>query len=372
MRERKGQALIIVVIIIAIVMAVFARSLTTSLRYHSREETEIYQMEQALYIAEMGINQMIFNINNGVVYYNGNEISGDAPSGCIGSHCIGSYKTMYNNTFETSESDGFISEVDPNCTGAYIKSTGTVGVGKISRTIFVSLQSECWPVDAFKYCLFTSTGGSDGVSCFRNTVHTDIYYNETATPPVPVPYPDMMRYKATADDVLPFDFIHNVFSAKNEYANHLVYANMQSSEATLTVDFSEVVSDDVYMSLVTNATSVIVTGLNGRQWYPKEYLSKYPLIVHTGTEGFSFENSSTGFIQLNGFMYTNGYFALPGPGEEEVKNINIIYGEIMEGKPNTSLGGLATRIYYYYDFADVYRPYYFEVIALPGTFREDY
>jgi len=109
MKNRKGQALIVVVIIMAVVMAVFANSLTTGIRSHSLTETEVYQREQALYLAETGVNRMIFNINNGATYNDGDSISGTVSG-------IGSYESIYH----TPDDSGYGGS-------AYIESIGTVG-----------------------------------------------------------------------------------------------------------------------------------------------------------------------------------------------------------------------------------------------------
>jgi len=66
--KRKGQALIIVVIVFGLIVSVFAISISTAMRSQALEETEIYQREQALYLAQMGINQIIYNINDGTTY----------------------------------------------------------------------------------------------------------------------------------------------------------------------------------------------------------------------------------------------------------------------------------------------------------------
>jgi len=117
--RRKGQAFIVVVLIFALIMSVFAISISTAMRSHALEETEIYQREQALYLAQMGINQMIYNIN-----YDGSTstTSGNSPSG------IGTYIA----TYITPDSSGYGGI-------ATIKGEGTVG--QFIRKIFVSLDS---------------------------------------------------------------------------------------------------------------------------------------------------------------------------------------------------------------------------------------
>ena len=119
--KRKGQALIIVVIVFGLIVSVFAISISTAMRSHALEETEIYQREQALYLAQMGINQMIYNINNGTTYTNGQSINGTSPD-------IGTYKA----TYITPDNSGYGGI-------ATIKGEGTVG--QFTRRIFVSLDS---------------------------------------------------------------------------------------------------------------------------------------------------------------------------------------------------------------------------------------
>ncbi|MCX6083773.1 MAG: hypothetical protein NT102_02245 [Caldiserica bacterium] len=120
--RRKGQAFTVVVLIFALIMSVFATSISTAMRSHALEETEIYQREQALYVAQMGINEMIYNVNNGTAYTNGQYITGTSPSG------IGTYKA----TYITPDSSGYGGS-------ATIRGEGTVE--KFTRAIYVSLDN---------------------------------------------------------------------------------------------------------------------------------------------------------------------------------------------------------------------------------------
>ena len=342
MKKRQGQALIIVVIIIAVVMAVFANSLTTRLRYHAQEETEIYQREQALYLAEMGINKMIFKMNN-----NGDtSVSEPAPSG------IGNYTA----TYYTPDDSGFGGS-------GYIESTGTVG--EISRKVFASVQLGGGSKEAFKYCLYTAPGGtSDGASFLWNLAyHSNYNYNKN---PGLLPIPDMLAYENDADK-----FIENpagdTLYVDNRYNNKVVYVHMDSLD-TLTVDFSGVNNNNtIGMSLMTDANSVYVTGLNGKNWScDKKKGVNYPLIVHSGTGKFEIADSGN----LTGFMYTRGYFVLDSV-------LTTIYGEVMENNPGGSLS--LAIIWYDYDGNSnyfLYPPPHFIIgdvtKVFPGSFREEY
>ena len=66
MKKRKGQTFIITVIIIAIISAVFARSIATTLSYRGLEQLISFEQEQALYLAEMGVNEITLQLNEGI------------------------------------------------------------------------------------------------------------------------------------------------------------------------------------------------------------------------------------------------------------------------------------------------------------------
>jgi hypothetical protein len=124
--RRKGQALVVVVLILALIMSVYATSISTAIRSQALEGTEIYQREQALYIAQMGINQMIYNANNGTTYASGQTITGTSPSG------IGSYRT----TYVTPDVSGY---------GGTATIKGEATVGQFTRVVYVSLDSPSLP-----------------------------------------------------------------------------------------------------------------------------------------------------------------------------------------------------------------------------------
>ena len=375
MRKRKGQALIIVVIIIAIVMAVFAHSLTTAMRYHAREETEIYQREQALYLAEMGINQMIFNMNNCATYIDGDQISGNAPSG------IGGYTTTYHTT------DNFEPEGD-----AYIESTGTVG--EVERTVFASI--ELAKSEAFKYCLFSHTGGDGGVyddgqnngNNFENDQWGSSYkYNSTT---YAVPRPDEKCYIEYADEPKG-TFNGNTYHVVSGDLGHVIYIKPNSGN-TLTIDFGNI-SDDFSLSIVTKAKKVTIKNLPSNvEWSgAKNHNDKdkiYPVIAHLGTGTLTIDYSTALFstLTLDGFVYTGGHIKMKyiylfgwwlSSGEFD--------GEVMEGDdPGKKLGGghngKGTKMIYPNDEEHNYYknppPHFIipgkETKVLPGTFREEY
>jgi len=385
MRKRKGQALIIVVIIIAIIMAGFANSLTTAMRYHAREETEIYQREQALYIAEMGINQMIFNMNNGTTYSDeDNQISGDVLDS--EGNKIGSYTTIYH----APDNSGFGGS-------AYIESTGTVG--KVERTVFVSIEDLS---EAFKYCLFTSTGGRDRVeddSYFDNQTYGDqdnpYKYNTDASLP---PYPDP-NYPAYAEKV-------KNKSGKNTYKitngdlqenNNVIYIHKPNSGDTLTIDFGNISYSDYSfnLSIITDAENVTIKNLpfnfnvfaeKSTEWSGAKNSNDnktYPVITHlgTGTLKIDYSRRSLWFpliplkLYVDGFVYTGGhidmiYNTLWGENSGEFD------GEVIEQDPQGLLGGEdgnETHLKYTTDYFHNPPPHFIiPTSVVPGSFREEY
>lgn len=380
MRKRNGQALIIVVIIIAIVMAVFANSLTTALRYHAEEETEIYQREQALYVAEIGINQMIFNMNNGATYSDGDQITGNAPSS------IGRYTTTYHT------GDNFGSG------SAYIESKGRVG--EVERTVFASVQLGGNSSDAFKYCLFTSTGGRDGViddSYFNNLIYGNAYkYNPPGT--YAVPYPDPAYYnERNAEKVRDLSGNNTpTYTIKKGdlQKNNVIYIHTDP-DATLTIDFIKISDYTFNLSIITDAKNVTIVNLpsnffgdctwNGAR-NSKDENKVYPVITHLGTGTLTLDYSTEWFstLILHGFVYTGGSIDMKytyfcwwwGCWRVTDGEIN---GEIIEQDPQGHLGGAygdGTHLNYTTDYFTNPPPHFIipgsETKILPGTFREEY
>jgi len=375
MRKRKGQALIIVVIIIAIVMAVFANSLTTAIRYHAEEETEIYQREQALYLAEMGINQMIFNINK-----NGDH-STIPPVTVPG---IGSYKTIYH----APDNSGFGGS-------AYIESIGTVGKGKnkVTRRIFASVENTS---DAFKYCLFTGTGGRDGVyddTYFTNSTYGDAYKYNTNASLTPRPDHNYHKYAEKVKN----KSRNNTYKIKSGDLGHVIYIRKPKPSLgdTLTIDFGILTTlnkNSFSLSIITNAENVTIINLlpNGGEWSGARSSKDgeiYPVITHIppddkGTLTIDYSTAAWfSTLTLEGFVYTGGhidmeynFFGWLSSGE--------FHGEVIEGNPGERLGGgwpgIGTTMIYTRDYYNYPPPHFIiplserETKVLPGTFREEY
>ena len=372
MKQRSGQALIIVVLIIAIVMAVFANSFTTQIRFHAREETEIYQREQALYLAEIGINQMIFNINSGITYNNGDAISNNVSG-------IGTYTTTYH----TPDNSGYGGS-------AYIESVGTVG--SFSRKIFTSIQSGGSSSEAFKYCLYTSAGGPDGVASnkFKNYIYSTYLYNNSQST---TPYPDMSKYSThwqksyyftgSSATYQPFYWGDN---------NKVVYIKaMGTPPTTLYIDFQN--EEGINISIATNATNVVVQNMEGSfDWEPAEEYEGhiFPLLTHSGTGTVEFDfnslNNWDSTLTLQGFIYTAGhlymkysYIDLGFFGIIPLSN-GKINGELIEKDPQNELGGIdgqETELNYITDYYSTPPPYFIvpngDVTKVsPGSFREEY
>lgn len=69
--RRKGQTLVAIVIIIAVISAIFAHSIVNILVRKGAEQILTFEKEQALYLAEMGVNEMLNYMNIGVIYSEG-------------------------------------------------------------------------------------------------------------------------------------------------------------------------------------------------------------------------------------------------------------------------------------------------------------
>ena len=386
MKNRQGQALIIVVIIIAVIMAVFANSLTTRLRYHSQEETEIYQREQALYLAEAGVNKMIFNINSGTTYNDGDTITENFSG-------IGNYTATYH----TPDDSGFDGS-------SYIESTGTVG--EISRKVFASVVSLR---DAFKYCLYTSKGGRDGIkddSYFKNNKYGDNYLYNTTNAVTPYPDPIFYSYITASNN---FDkYIEETGSAptykiQSSDLGNVIYIHTEKANATLTIDFSNVSPVDPFsLSIITDAENVTIKNLYPHPSFPqsstttwsgaensKDNNKTYPILVHLGNGTTTF-NLTTNYIlrnwtlKLNGFLYTAGAIDMEYVeycvwlwGWWCWRAYGEIDGEVMEKNPQQEgkLGGSdgqRTSINYTADYYTTPPPHFIPTKIFPGSFREEY
>jgi hypothetical protein len=355
--KRKGQALIIVVIIFALIVSVFAISISTAMRSHALEETEIYQREQSLYLAQMGINQMIYNINDGETYRQ--PISDASPSG------IGTYVATYY-TPDTSSYDG----------NAYIKGEGTVG--QYTRVVYASLQGS---TEEFKYCLFTSTGGRDGVnsdSNFTNSVYgvdpiaKKYAYNTSAAT---IPTPDMSWYTDPPNYEKYHEYSSNTTYNPTTYndTGKVVFINYTGSDSsdTLTITFT---SSPISLSLITNFPN-IATNIDGT-WDSVSWNGlTYPILVHQiaySNMQFNVNLKGNKTLTLNGFVYTNATFT----ASYSAHSFLTINGEMV----TNSLENIADKIKFNYinDYFNnppphfIYTPSGAGVKFLPSSFREEY
>ncbi len=383
MKKRKGQALIIVVIIIAIIMAVFANSYTTRLRYHAQEETEIYQREQALYIAGIGVNQMIFNINNGTTTYNDSDSITNNVSN------IGTYATTYH----TPDDSGYGGS-------AYIESVGTVG--EISRKIFASIQAG-GSSDAFKYCLFTSTGGRDGIaddSYFYNYIYDNNLYKYNAQSGT-APYPDPSFYSyangSAFEKVVTKKGKKPTYTIQSGDLGKVIFIHTKNKNATLTVSFVNIYNKSYHLSVITDAKNVVFDKMgpadgNDTNWYGAENSndnnSVYPILVHLGigTATFKFDHSydDNTTLYLHGFIYTVGDIKMQYDTGWWFGNYTSSYGEfdgeVVEKNPQGNLGGDlsdGTTMNYVTDYYTNPPPHFISLNGdvnkvFPGTFREEY
>ena len=422
MKNRHGQALIIVVIIIAVIMAVFANSLTTRLRYHAQEETEIYQREQALYLAEIGINKMIFNINSGTTYNDGDTVTENFSG-------IGNYTAIYH----TPDNSGFGGS-------SYIESVGTVG--EISRKVFASVQSG-GSSDAFKYCLYTKKGkykktNDDGseITFTNKDYGSSYYYNNTSG--TVTPYPDWSWYTDSANCPQGITFVERDYSGKTVTYNpfkknddgKVVYIHYtgKKKNATLTIEFVTSSFMDwfngkstIQISIITDYPVVIFKNIgeyalpfmgivNGLDitWNPIYYDSnhQYPAFIHkpvltTSKSHIQFNYNdplnSRHTFKINGLLYSNspvkikyglnkrsnwGFINIRSELIAKSLTTDWDYSEDYLGYDVNNDNRMTTETIFDYDPDDhsnyfLYPPPHFIVPdnvtkVLPGSFREEY
>ena len=388
--KRKGQALIVVVIIFALIVSVFAISLSTSMHYQALEATEIYQREQALYLAQMAINQMIYNINDGANYTNplNNSITITAPS--------------------VPDAEGKAIYYTPDDSGyggmATVKGEGTVG--KFPRVIYASLQP--WGFkDAFKYCLFTATGNYTKTNYdeyptigFTNNTWSDYTYNTFSAT---TPYPDWSWYTNSsnypAELFVPIDLTGNQsYNPFTSGSGKVVYIHYTGSTATdtLTVEFTSEDSStpNINLSIITDYPVVVFkhigTKTNGNKgwdtsWNPINYdpTHQYPLLIHnptlTSSSSVTFNEDLKGndnhTFTVNGLIYSKSsmkflYSAKSPPGTAYSGYITI-KGELIANSLNTDWDYNETTFTYSNNYF-TNPPPHFIYKFLPHSFREEY
>ena len=352
---RQGQAFLIVVIIVATVVSIFTISVSNSIRSSVLEGTEIYQREQALYVAEYGINQMIYNINNGTTYTNGQSITGNTISN------VGNYKA----TYITPDSSGFGGS-------AVIKGEGTVGTYK--RVIYASLQAGS---DAYKYCMFTGAGGNGGLSTgnFTNSTYGSSYFYNTNTTTIPdvnlATYANDYGYTYLSQNS------NYIYTPTNNAKVYIHYSGTNPS-ATLTLNFN----NSYACSIITDFPNVSVTYSSGTTWsYVGTAQQQYPLIVHKSlystSSTFNIE-TSLGYqtFTMTGILYTNATFGVNYSwllGDSYLINGMLIAGKADNLAPGGLLGSF--DIVYKYDYY-TYVPVGFPAVNvtkfLTPSFREEY
>ena len=360
--KRKGQAFIIVVIIFGLIVSVFAISISTAMRSQALEETEIYQREQALYLAQMGINQMIYNINDGTTYTDGQSINGTPPD-------IGTYKATYY-TPDTSGYNGI----------AYIKSEGTVGL--YTRVIYASLQGS-GSTEVFKYCLYSANGGYDGITnpstSLINLQYVGYGYNSLSGT---LPSVDLNSYRNISDRVI----TNNSYTYSLSDSGKLLYFDYTGGSDTLSLYFFNFTS--ITLSIATNYPNVVIyAGSNSRTTITWNPASKtiggsqvtLPILVHNPPSGsftidFTDNLAKKDTLLINGFIFSNSttsfkYISSP-PGQRNYINIT---GELMV-KSIVSIAGNGT-INYTNDYFTNPPPYFITgnfIRFLPSSFREEY
>ncbi|MGB9832836.1 MAG: hypothetical protein ACPLPP_04970 [Caldisericum exile] len=314
---RKGYILIVTTFIIAAMLTGLLYATNIWMRTHSTELSEITQREIALYVAQYGINEMIYNLNVGVTYTNGQSISGTTPSGY-----------QYTATYYTNDTFGGV---------AYIKGVGTAG--NFTRTVYASITRGT--SEAFKYCLYTSNGGftkTNSNAPNTITMNNPIYgltYNKSSAV---VPEPDFNQY-TNPNNYPPNTFIQidtqNNYNFKVfNYKDKVVFINYtgNNTNGTLTVDFGDPSATSINITIITNFPIVNFihlgtnsSGNSGRNftWNSVSYNSttKYPVFIHKPTlTSRSSVNLNLDYLGNNGKTFTiNGLFY-------SNSNVSIAYG----------------------------------------------
>jgi len=366
--RKKGYILIVTTIIIALILSVLLYATSIWLRTHAAESTEIAQREIALYAAQYGINEMIYNLNTGTTYQDGDSINGIVSGG------------SYTATYYTGDTFGGT---------AYIKGVGTAG--SFTRTIYASITGG--NPEAFKYCLFTQTGGytktnygSYPTITMNNILYPVYTYNQTGAS---LPNPDWAWYTNSAN------YPSNTFvqlNSKNKtytlnpsnYSGKVVYVNYTGNKnnAKLTINFG---AGNYNVSILTNYPIVNIvwnagTG-NNTIWTPIAYNSntEYPIFLHNpsitkqSNVAFDLTNANTNqTFTVQGFLYSNSPVKFSYGSTWGYLNIN---GTLFAKSLTTDWDYNETTFNYTKDYYNNPPPHFGSASGftyLPGSYREEY
>lgn len=360
--RRKGYILIVTTIIIALILSGLLYATSIWLRTHATESTEIAQREIALYAAQYGINEMIYNLSTGTTYTNGQSISGTTPSGY-----------SYTATYYTGDTFGGT---------AYIQGVGTAGSFK--RTIYASIVGTSGSTsEAFKYCMYTGTGGKDSLSGSDSTYFTNLeygsnyYYNGS---PGTLPVPDWSWYSTNYNASYNPGTDYPTLTLPGSYDGKVLYVPYSgtNTSATLTVNISGTFS----VSLITNYPNVIIKGTG--TWSAVSYSGNtyYPVILHypsitSGSLTFNLKGNYS--VILNGFLYAKGSVDI----EYSAWSNFVLNGMLMAGSLENLVPGTKGNFNINYPYPSPPQPDYYSnppphfsspsgYYYLPGSYREEY
>ena len=366
--RKKGYILIVTTIIIALILSGLLYATSIWLRTHATESTEIAQREIALYAAQYGINEMIYALNtngilNGYTITPGTQIAGSTPSGY-------SYKVTYYNTGDTFGGT------------AYIKGVGTAkslqefdNPSSVKRTIYASIVGTSGSTsEAFKYCMYTGTGGKDSLTGLDSTYFTNLkygsnyYYNSS---PGTLPVPDWGWYSNNCNASPPPG--NTSINLPGGYNGEVLYIPYSGSDPSATLTIT--ISGTFFVSLITNYPNVVIQGSG--TWNAVSYSGNtyYPVILHypsITTGSLKFDLTGNNSVTLSGFVYTKGNFSIGYSGWSSF----TLNGMLMAG----SLGYIAPKngtfkINYTNDYYSNPPPHFSSPSGyyyLPGSYREEY
>jgi len=385
--KKKGFVLVITVIIIAFIISSLVLSVSIWLKSHSYESLEIAQREQTLYVAQYGINEMIYNMNSGTTYIDGQSISGTTTGG------NGTYKA----TYYTSDTFGGT---------AYIKGEGTVG--QFTRVVFASIIGAS---DVFKYCLYTADGGYTKTHSNVNYITfnnpdppngygSNYYYNSTSGT---LPQPDWTWY-TTASNYPVNTFVERDYGVNRTitfnsptYRNKVVFINYTgtSISATLTIRLTNIPASPPPQTYITNFPKVkfTISQSGNTTWQPVNYSGNidYPLFIHIPKVGtgsvyinLDYRSTDTHIITFQGVFYTKSPVTIEYGGK--YWGFLDIRGEMFAGSLTTDwdylepsdLNGdfrITTKTIFDYtkDYYSYPPPHFSQGASFKtGTYREEY
>lgn len=359
--SRSGQVFVVVIILVALVMSGLAVALTTTVRSTAMSSAASLKSVQALYLAEMGINDGIYRINTEPTFVNGQFLDGSDVA------ATGTWHVVYHkpDTYGTGGGD------------ACFESTGTAG--GVSRTVYQSIVPGA--AEAFKYCLFTDRGGNLGLSQLTNVSYGAPYRSNATAATVPVP--NWGSYAAAYPNTKTVS-IHNnkdIVTLDSSYNGYAVLLSGGKDSWSCTVvlpsslsPFSCSIILYPHISDLTVSASFGSVG-NTLTWTP--YVSPtgtWPLVVSDASVTLAVAPTNRQCtLAPQGLIYSSGSVQTSASGQDRIE----ITGEVMAASASVDIGPNpgSTSITYGPDFYRTPPPFFSGsglTVVKKGTWREGY